>query len=225
MRSRSRRRIRARRAYGLATTWLPAYNVPITIAPPAGPGSHLAGVELSMDELATATVGQLAAGVGPLAAGYEAWLDEEEAALPGLAEMLRETAGAAVLAARPCPGRIRAGIDLLTSPAAAGHKTALEAFRFASKAMALQRRHTTIAALRESGGLTYAEAIAEVEGQGADAASWRPFQLAFILLNLPALTDPAHPDRAQTAQPLGAPGHNGLVDLLFFPTGGGKTAA
>ena len=49
-------------------------------------------------------------------------------------------------------------------------------------------------------------------------ASWRPFQLAFVLLNLPALTDPAHPDRVPD-------GHRALVDLLFFPTGGGKTEA
>jgi hypothetical protein len=49
-------------------------------------------------------------------------------------------------------------------------------------------------------------------------ASWRPFQLAFVLLNLPALTDPAHPDRVPD-------GRKALVDLLFFPTGGGKTEA
>ena len=47
--------------------------------------------------------------------------------------------------------------------------------------------------------------------------SWRPFQLAFVLLNLPALADPDHPERAAD--------HSGLVDLLFFPTGGGKTEA
>ncbi len=46
--------------------------------------------------------------------------------------------------------------------------------------------------------------------------SWWPFQLAFVLLNIPALTAPAHPERSHDA---------GLVDLLFFPTGGGKTEA
>ena len=46
--------------------------------------------------------------------------------------------------------------------------------------------------------------------------SWRPFQLAFILLNLPALTDPTtRACRRVTA----------LADLLWFPTGGGKTEA
>ncbi|MBP1468416.1 DISARM system helicase DrmA [Candidatus Chloroploca sp. M-50] len=41
---------------------------------------------------------------------------------------------------------------------------------------------------------------------------WRAFQLAFILLNLPGLADPLDQDR-------------GSADLLFFPTGGGKTEA
>ncbi|MFB3065818.1 MAG: helicase, partial [Planctomycetota bacterium] len=41
---------------------------------------------------------------------------------------------------------------------------------------------------------------------------WRAFQLAFILLNLPGLADP-HDTNRET------------VDLLFFPTGGGKTEA
>lgn len=45
-----------------------------------------------------------------------------------------------------------------------------------------------------------------------DAPTWRLFQLAFILLNLDGLVDPVHPDRP-------------IVDLLFFPTGGGKTEA
>src|SRR5690606_16801946 len=38
----------------------------------------------------------------------------------------------------------------------------------------------------------------------------------FLLLNLPELTEPSHADRS---------GSKALVDLLFFPTGGGKTEA
>jgi hypothetical protein len=42
--------------------------------------------------------------------------------------------------------------------------------------------------------------------------SWFPFQLAFVLMNLRGVTEPSHPERR-------------MVDLLFFPTGGGKTEA
>jgi hypothetical protein len=47
---------------------------------------------------------------------------------------------------------------------------------------------------------------------GIEIPRWRAFQLAFLLLNLPGLADPSDPNRA-------------TVDLLFFPTGGGKTEA
>jgi hypothetical protein len=42
--------------------------------------------------------------------------------------------------------------------------------------------------------------------------TWRPFQLGFQLLALESLASPEHPDR-------------GIMDLLWFPTGGGKTEA
>jgi hypothetical protein len=45
-----------------------------------------------------------------------------------------------------------------------------------------------------------------------DPPEWRIFQLAFILLNLPGMARPQEADRE-------------IVDLLFFPTGGGKTEA
>ncbi len=44
------------------------------------------------------------------------------------------------------------------------------------------------------------------------APAWRLFQLAFLLLNVAGLDEPTHADRAR-------------VELIFFPTGGGKTEA
>ena len=64
----------------------------------------------------TAAVDRLAAGLGPLADGYSAWLDEQEARIAELPAALRETAETAIFTARQCAGRIRAGIELLTSP-------------------------------------------------------------------------------------------------------------
>lgn len=205
-----------RRAHKLETDWLPSYEVPATVAV-ADPGSRLGEVQLSMDALATADLGELRAGLLPLADGYSAWLDEQENRIPKLPESLQPAARSAVFTARRAAERIRAGITLLTDPDAEHHRDALRAFRFANEAMALQRRHTAIARLRAEEGLSYAEAERKVAEQGARAASWRPFQLAFVLLNLPALTDPAHPERAAD--------HTATVDLLFFPTGGGKTEA
>ncbi len=51
-----------------------------------------------------------------------------------------------------------------------------------------------------------------LERRGLKKRQWFPFQLAFILMNLPGIAHPEDADRD-------------VVDLLFFPTGGGKTEA
>ncbi|WP_347813566.1 DISARM system helicase DrmA [Actinomadura sp. 6K520] len=205
----------ARVAHRLTTTWLPVHEVPATIAP-TGPGTALEHVELSMDALAEATPAQLQQGLRPLVDGYNAWLKARETEIPALPEALKGAARKAVHEARRAANRIAAGVRLLSDENSPRHREALDAFHFANKAMALQRRHTAITPKREE-GLTYDEALQSINGQGPKAASWRPFQLAFVLLNLPSLTDPAHPERSAD--------HTALADLLFFPTGGGKTEA
>lgn len=205
-----------RRASRLDTTWLPSYNVPATIAP-VGKGTPLAGTELSMDALADADEAVLGEGLAPLVDGYTAWLDEREREIVKLPAALQDTARAAVFRARIAHERIKAGITLLTDPAAPRHAESSQAFRFTNRAMASQRRHTEIARLREDPALSYEAAREKVAARGAEVASWRPFQLAFVLLNLPALTDPDHTERQADSK--------AIVDLLFFPTGGGKTEA
>ncbi len=49
-------------------------------------------------------------------------------------------------------------------------------------------------------------------GKESSGLTWYPFQLAFILLCIPTIVDRLHPDRK-------------LCDVLWFPTGGGKTEA
>ncbi len=75
----------------------------------------------------------------------------------------------------------------------------LDAFCLANRAMGRSARQ------RESiQRLTSPETV--------DAPKWRPFQLAFFLLSIKGIVNPLHFDRE-------------TVDLLFFPTGGGKTEA
>lgn len=54
--------------------------------------------------------------------------------------------------------------------------------------------------------------IDEFEGRRFDEPSFYPFQLAFLLMNVRSVFDVNDPDRR-------------LVDLIWFPTGGGKTEA
>ncbi|WP_432077080.1 DISARM system helicase DrmA [Streptomyces wuyuanensis] len=208
-----------RRAHRLATTWLPEYDVRATTAPKVDEQPLLAGLELGMDELAALAVparrAELSAALAPLADGYSSWLQTQREKARTLPNDLRTAAEAAIDQAEDVCHRIAFGIDVLSTD-----DDALEAFRFANRAMALQRRNTAIAARRaghEDDPASYRPAHQEVHAQGKEAAGWRPFQLAFVLLNLASLSAPGHPHRGT--------GREALVDLLFFPTGGGKTEA
>ena len=84
---------------------------------------------------------------------------------------------------------------------------------------ALERIEAGIQLLRDDPGLRQAfawtnKAMAEVAKRRikVERPAWRLFQLAFLLLNIRGVADPCHDDRRD-------------VELLFFPTGGGKTEA
>ena len=106
--------------------------------------------------------------------------------------------------------RMNAGIDLIER-----NDKAYQAFVFMNQAMYLQRSITSFSkdygngipcSLRD-----YMTDIPE-KGRKQDHSDWRPFQIAFILLNLYGIMDGESLERD-------------IVDLLYFPTGGGKTEA
>ena len=198
-----------RRGTRVGTTAIPQYEVGRTEAPTEGATPQLSRLVIDMQEVASLEIDALITGLLPLANGYQDWLDEEVRQADGL-DAHQDAAQAAIAEATRVAQAIRSGIELLrTNP------EALESFRFANQAMSRQRIHAVAVGIRRTNpNLTLREAIAEADEP--KNRSWRPFQLAFILLCLPSLTDPSHPERG---------GENALADLLFFPTGGGKTEA
>ncbi|MDI9940323.1 DISARM system helicase DrmA [Rhodococcus sp. IEGM 1351] len=197
----------ARRATEVSTTWLPVAETPQTRA------RSVKDALLSMDALSTVTPEELRAGLDPLVAGYGAWIDQQEATAKGLPAHLQATAEIVLREARQAHRRLVTGLEhMATDP------EALRCFQFMNRVMRDQRLASQVAAARASdAAMTIEQARADVAAKGTGAASWRPFQLAFILMQLGALTDPTEPLRSAE--------HLARVELLFFPTGGGKTEA
>jgi Helicase conserved C-terminal domain len=211
------------RGVRIVTAAMPAQEVPLTEAPnpedfAAEPEIErpfrAAAAALDMRRLSEASPGDLQGLLLPLAQAYEAWIASQERRLDDPEARLgaHEVVAARHLAdARLAATRIRAGIAALADPDVA------EAFAFANHVMWQQRVHTVAAdKRRHDDRLKLSDAVARADQP--DERRWRPFQLAFVLLNLPALADPRHPERSGERE-------RGLVDLLFFPTGGGKTEA
>jgi hypothetical protein len=199
---------RTDRAVRLVTQVMPAYEVGRTTPPTPDDLPALAGVELDMQALAALPDGGFAAALGALTDAYAAWIDNQEAgaAAPDVAPY-RAAAPQVIAAMRSNLARIRAGIDLLDAdPQAAA------AFRFANRAMAQQRVRTLYTERKRRGQPVELAALDTPANR-----SWYPFQLAFVLLNLPAITDIHHPERSDATA--------AAADLLWFPTGGGKTEA
>jgi len=197
----------ARRATAVWTTWLPVAETPQTQA------RSVEGALLGMDALAKATPDQVRDGLAPLVDGYRIWLDGEAAKAAQLPAHLRELAEEVVDEARGAQQRLAAGLAHVV-----GDPEAFACFRFMNEVMRDQRVHSQISARRSSDpNLSFADARAQVDASEREKpSSWRPFQLAFILMQLPALTDPTAAVRS---------GELSRVELLFFPTGGGKTEA
>ena len=120
-----------------------------------------------------------------MADAYEAWIERQAGRLSEPSEHLagHEAAAAAALAtARRAAGRLRVGIDVLASD-----PDAAEAFRFANHAMWQQRVHVIAAKLRPSDDTDWDFDAALNDADIETNRSWRPFQLAFILSNIPSL--------------------------------------
>lgn len=141
---------------------------------------------------------------------YDLWITEQESVISDLLDRFQGAAHRHMRLCREALDRMRIGWELVQSS-----DIASKAFRLANEAMLYQQVRSRLP-LRdvERGKDDVLRAVgphpeAEVQpGQGY----WRPFQIAFILATLPELVEPERVTRS-------------IVDLIFFPTGGGKTEA
>ncbi|GAU67834.1 hypothetical protein SSP35_05_04010 [Streptomyces sp. NBRC 110611] len=140
--------------------------------------------------------------------GYRKWFDTQQSEAESLRRWAAAPAARILDRIKAALDRMASGVDALTASTPAG-ATAREAFRLANRAMALQMLHS----LPELAGSRHRRNSDVVELTEPDGAlAWHPFQLAYFLLVVEGLMNPEHEDRR-------------TVDLIWFPTGGGKTEA
>ncbi|GBQ03668.1 helicase [Streptomyces spongiicola] len=153
---------------------------------------------LTMYGLGTAPAHEVVSTLSTLLSGYERWIETQEEQTRLLANTEHgKVASDQVELCRRALRRMREGVDLLAD---GEQPDILRAFRLANLAMADQRARTSWIKDGRSG---------EPDER---AGRWRPFQISFMLLCLAGIVDPDHDDRK-------------VSDLLWFPTGGGKTEA
>ncbi|WP_457593103.1 DISARM system helicase DrmA [Hydrogenimonas sp.] len=201
------------RATSVETVVMPSQEIPVTETPGLREEDRPAMREmvekglLDMERLAEMGVEELREALSTLTRDYAAWIEENEARIDSELAGYEASARESLARCRDILRRLEEGIETLTSDG-----KALEAFRFANRAMAEQRIHSIYTLRRRRGEEPTLDELRVPKNR-----SWRAFQLAFILLSVPALADPTHRDRTE---PLAA-----YADLLWFPTGGGKTEA
>ena len=147
---------------------------------------------LSMKFLYTAPLEKIVRSLKNFLGEYQNWIENLKAQISNVKENLKGVAVDNIKKCRQACDRILHSIELLEK-----NSLAFRAFQLANEAMFLQRRQTVFKAKKFF---------------DEKNIRWYPFQLAFILQELPSFIEPESDDRK-------------IVDLLWFPTGGGKTEA
>ena len=211
---------RPERVASIWTDALPVFETPATSADlvVVGADGERRSLRVSMRLLAGLAAEDDGLGdADALLSEYRSWIDGLESTVVSIASADRPTATALIQKCRECADRIEAGILLLRSPGELSDR-ARKAFRLANHAMLiaqLRARQSLRTPAKDAGGrLAWDLPIANVNPSERSETQgfWRPFQIAFLLMSLRGVIDDTHPERD-------------VVDLIWFPTGGGKTEA
>jgi hypothetical protein len=145
---------------------------------------------------------------------YGDWIQTQRQRIAGLSPEFQDAASRHLDQAEIVMSRMGAGLDLLHS-----NPRARRAFELANHAMLLQQLRTRRRNPRETrynGDTARIEVVDPLEvpdwREVTDRGDWRPFQIAFVLMALASTVSQESPERK-------------TVELIFFPTGGGKTEA
>lgn len=175
--------------------------------------------ELSMkylSDLDTSDKGTKLASMRSLVDLYRKWVEELEATAVTLDSRFASAAASNICECKRAYERMYAGIDTLCN-----NDNAYRAFLLANRAMFMQRIHIAMQsdmaktdADRYPGDEEISDRIYRMDYSQEDDTNcrWRPFQIAFLLMDINSIVDDCSPERS-------------IVDLIWFPTGGGKTEA
>jgi Helicase conserved C-terminal domain len=152
-------------------------------------------------------------GLREVVALYEDWIKEQRARIPSIDVKLHATASRHLVDCERCASRMHEGLKFLASD-----PKALQAFQLANHAILLQqlqsRRDTRLADYDRTAKriIFQGEYIPPGVAKITDRGKWRAFQIAFLLMSIKSTA-------------LGKAEDRKTVELIWFPTGGGKTEA
>ncbi len=199
-----------------AVGWIRTEALPRYEAPSITPDIEEDGrrVTVSMARLASLDVSEdPLAECADLIQRYRRWIDKKRKELEEIPKRYREAARRHMELCRISADRMEEGLRLLQSD-----RQVAMAFELANHAV-LQQQLRTRETVREIGldpsdrRFAFKELFSSPDWkEESNRGTWRPFQIAFFLAAIPSVAFPSHPDRSQ-------------VELIWFPTGGGKTEA
>ncbi|AIC92556.1 DISARM system helicase DrmA [Bifidobacterium coryneforme] len=186
------------------STFIPEYEHPGVSAALEHFSSKLSTCQMAAKDKKSETIQKLNA----LADSYEAWINETLTNSSRMSDPeFREQVGDTVIGhCSEALRRIRDGIRIITTD-----DISFEAFSFMNSVIFMQNSIKNYAKKHGKGIECSFKEFLDPNNPRNDF-SWRPFQIAFILMNLKGIVHPEDTERE-------------FVDLLYFPTGGGKTEA
>lgn len=167
-----------------------------------------------LSDLGSADKSQKVSALESLVDLYKSWVDGLEKIAETLDVRYKSAAAKNIEECKHAYARMYAGIDTLKN-----NDDAYSAFMLANRAMFMQRVHLRMQSEtsnfdRYPEDEQISELLRDMDYRKADDGDcrWRPFQIAFLLMDINSIVADESSERD-------------IVDLIWFPTGGGKTEA